>query len=124
MTSTAHRAPSCAGLVAAGAPRRRWRSAARCSRWRPTSACCRSRRSCCRTRWSALTDALKAINARIDEQTGASRKAFADPSCQADAIGSDLRVVRERVDDTNVRITSLSQEVEALRAGDSADAGR
>ena len=62
-----------------------------------------------------LTDVLKAVNVRIDEQTGASRKAAADAKLQADAMGGDLRVVRERVDDTNVRITSLSQEVEALR---------
>lgn len=62
-----------------------------------------------------VTDALKAVNARIDEQTGVNRKAFADGKLQSDAMGGDLRVVRERVDDTNVRITSLSQEVEALR---------
>ena len=35
-------------------------------------------------------------------------------------MGGDIRVVRERVDDTNVRITSLSQEVEALREAMSA----
>ena len=63
----------------------------------------------------ALTEALKAVNVRIDEQTGASRKAAADAKLLADAMGGDIRVVRERVDDTNVRITSLSQEVEALR---------
>ena len=62
-----------------------------------------------------LTDVLKAVNVRMDEQTGANRKAAADAKLQADAMGGDLRVVRERVDDTNVRITSLSQEVEALR---------
>lgn len=62
-----------------------------------------------------LTDALKAVNVRIDEQTGVNRKAFADGKLHADGMGGDLRVVRERVDDTNVRITSLSQEVEALR---------
>jgi tol-pal system protein YbgF len=62
-----------------------------------------------------LTDALKAVNSRIDEQTGLNRKAFADGKLQSDAMAGDLRVVRERVDDTNVRITSLSQEVEALR---------
>lgn len=64
---------------------------------------------------AGLTDALKAVNARIDEQTGVTRKTFADAKLQADAMGGDIRVVRERVDDTNVRITSLSQEVEALR---------
>lgn len=64
---------------------------------------------------SGLTDALKAVNARIDEQIGVNRKGFADAKLQADAMGGDIRVVRERVDDTNVRITSLSQEVDSLR---------
>ncbi|MCC6988785.1 MAG: tetratricopeptide repeat protein [Acidobacteria bacterium] len=62
-----------------------------------------------------LTDALKAVNQRIDEQTGVTRKTFADAKLQSETMGSDIRVVRERVDDTNVRITSLSQEVESLR---------
>ena len=62
-----------------------------------------------------LTDALKAINGRIDDQAGTTRKAFADQKLNVDQVASDLRVVRERVDDTNVRIGSLSQEVEALR---------
>jgi tol-pal system protein YbgF len=43
------------------------------------------------------------------------RKGFADQKLQSDAVASDLRIVRERVDDSNVRITALSQEVEALR---------
>lgn len=64
---------------------------------------------------AAVTDALKAVNTRIDEQTGVTRKTSADAKLQADTMGSDIRVVRERVDDTNVRITSLSQEVESLR---------
>jgi tol-pal system protein YbgF len=64
---------------------------------------------------AGLTDALKAVNQRIDEQTGLTRKTFADAKLQGDTMGSDIRVVRERVDDTNVRITSLSQEVESLR---------
>lgn len=64
---------------------------------------------------AGLTDALKAVNGRIDEQTGAARKTAADAKLQADTMGSDIRVVRERVDDTNVRITSLSQEVDSLR---------
>jgi tol-pal system protein YbgF len=62
-----------------------------------------------------LTDSLKSINSRIDEQTNASRKAFADSKLIVDQLGSDLRVVRERVDETNVRIGSMSQELEALR---------
>jgi tol-pal system protein YbgF len=62
-----------------------------------------------------LAEALKAINSRIDDQTGTTRKAFADQKLIVDELSNNLRVVRERVDDTNVRIGSLSQEVEALR---------
>lgn len=64
---------------------------------------------------TALTEALKGINSRIDDQTSATRKAFADQKLNVDQLGNDLRVIRERVNDSNVRIGSLSQEVEALR---------
>jgi tol-pal system protein YbgF len=64
---------------------------------------------------STLTEALKAINGRIDDQTGTTRKAFADQKLTVDELSGSLRVIRERVDDTNIRIGSLSQEVEALR---------
>jgi tol-pal system protein YbgF len=62
-----------------------------------------------------LTATLKTINSRIDEQAGTTRKSFADQKLAVDQFGSDLRVVRERIDENNVRITSLAQEVEALR---------
>ena len=62
-----------------------------------------------------LSDSLKQVNTRLDEQAGMTRKAFADQKLVTDTVGNDLRVIRERVDETNVRITSLSQEVEALR---------
>jgi tol-pal system protein YbgF len=64
---------------------------------------------------TTLSDALKAINTRIDEQSNATRKAFADQKLIVDELSNNLRVIRERVDDANVRIGSLSQEVEALR---------
>jgi tol-pal system protein YbgF len=62
-----------------------------------------------------LGDVLKALNTRLDDQANANRKGFADANLKVDQFASDLRVVRERVDETNVRIASLSQEVEALR---------
>jgi tol-pal system protein YbgF len=64
---------------------------------------------------TAMTDALKAVNARIDEQTGVNRKAFADQKVVVDTLANDLRVVREKVDDSNVRVGSLGQELDALR---------
>jgi tol-pal system protein YbgF len=62
-----------------------------------------------------IGETLKQLSTRQDDQTGATRKGFADQKLTIDQVGSDLRVVRERVDETNVRITSLSQEIEALR---------
>lgn len=64
---------------------------------------------------AALTEALKAVNARLDEQANATRKGLADQKLIIDNLSSDLRIVREKVDDNNVRISSLSQEVDALR---------
>lgn len=63
----------------------------------------------------AINAQLKAISSRVDEQAANTRKSFADQKLTVDQFGTDLRVVRERIDESNVRITSLSQEVEALR---------
>ena len=62
-----------------------------------------------------LSATLKTISARVDDQAGATRKSFADQKLAVDQFGNDLRIVRERIDENTVRITSLSQEVEALR---------
>jgi len=62
-----------------------------------------------------IGDTLKQLSARADDQSEATRKGFADQKLNVDQVGGDLRVVKERVDETNVRITSLSQEIEALR---------
>src|SRR3954447_21194773 len=64
---------------------------------------------------AAMTDAIKAVNTRLDEQTNISRKSFADQKIVIDTLSSDLRAVREKVDDSNVRVGSLSQELDALR---------
>jgi tol-pal system protein YbgF len=66
---------------------------------------------------ATLSEAMKAVNARLDDQTGSNRKSFADQKLVIDTLASDLKVVREKVDDNNVRIGSLSQEVDALRQG-------
>jgi len=62
-----------------------------------------------------LNDALKGVNTRLDQQTEASRKAMADQKLVIDNLSNDVRVVREKLDDNNVRLGSLSQEVDALR---------
>lgn len=62
-----------------------------------------------------LAETIKAVNTRLDAQAVEDRKAFADHKLLVDGLSGDLRVVREKVDETNVRIGSLSQDVEGLR---------
>jgi len=62
-----------------------------------------------------VADAIKAVNTRLDQQTEATRKAMADQKLVIDNLSNDVRVIREKLDDNNVRLGSLSQEVDALR---------
>src|SRR5438067_12381915 len=48
---------------------------------------------------TGLGDALKAVNARLDDQTNLERKAFADGKVQMDNLSGDIRIVREKVDE-------------------------
>src|ERR1700730_14735345 len=63
----------------------------------------------------SLTDAFKAVNGRMDDQLSANRKTVADQKLVIDNLSNDVRVIREKLDDNNVRIGSLTQEVDALR---------
>src|SRR5215213_4273354 len=62
-----------------------------------------------------LVDALKAVTAKLDEQAATSRKTSADSRLLVEGLSGELRVVREKIDDTHVRLGSLAQEVDALR---------
>jgi tol-pal system protein YbgF len=69
-----------------------------------------------RQQLAALNDTLRALGTKLDEQGGVSRKAFADQKLTIGTISDDVRVVREKVDDNNVRVSTLSQEIDAMRA--------
>lgn len=62
-----------------------------------------------------LTDTLKTVTTKLDDQTNASRKAFADQKLLIDNVVEGVRVLREKSDDTNVRLSTVSQELEAVR---------
>jgi tol-pal system protein YbgF len=64
---------------------------------------------------TTLTDTLKSVNAKLDQQTEEGRRALADQKVLFDTLGGDVRVLREKLDDTSVRLNSLAQEVDALR---------
>jgi TolA-binding protein len=63
----------------------------------------------------SVTETLKAVNTRLDQQAESNRKAFADQKLVIDNLTNDVRVIREKLDDNNVRVGSLTQEVESLR---------
>lgn len=62
-----------------------------------------------------LADTLKTMGAKIDEQTGATRKGFADQMLIINGISDGVRVLREKSDDTNVRLATMTQEIESMR---------
>ena len=64
---------------------------------------------------ATLDQTLQVIAGKMDEQADITRKAFADQRLLTDNAATGVRILREKIDDTNVRISSLSQEVEALR---------
>jgi len=63
----------------------------------------------------SVTETLKAVNTRLDQQAETNRKAVADQKLVIDNLTNDVRVIREKLDDNNVRIGSLTQEVDSLR---------
>src|SRR3954447_7423618 len=63
----------------------------------------------------ALAETLKTVSTKVDDQTAANRKAFADQKLQIDNVADGVRVLREKADDTNVRLSTVSQELEAVR---------
>jgi tol-pal system protein YbgF len=62
-----------------------------------------------------LGDTLKTLTTRLDEQGNVTRKAFADQRLLIEGVGETVRILREKADDTNVRLSTMTQELEAVR---------
>lgn len=62
-----------------------------------------------------LTEALKSINARLDANEQFQQRRFADQEVLVKNLGSDLSAIRERTQDTDTRLRSLRDEIDALR---------
>src|SRR5437773_11770055 len=69
---------------------------------------------------STLSESIKTVNTRLDDQTNANRKSQADQKLVIDTMANDRRVLREKVDDNSVRVGSVGQEIDALRQSVSA----
>jgi len=63
-----------------------------------------------------LGEAIKALNARIDESNKAAMKGFADQDLRVKNLGTDISAIREGTQDSNTRLGQLRDEVEAMRS--------
>jgi tol-pal system protein YbgF len=63
----------------------------------------------------SLGDVVKTLMTRLDEQGNVTRKAFADQRLVVEGVGETVRILREKADDTNVRLSTMTQELDALR---------
>jgi tol-pal system protein YbgF len=63
-----------------------------------------------------IADAIKSLNARIDASDQAAQKRFADQELLLKGLTTELSAVRERTQDTDTRLRSLADEIEALRS--------
>jgi len=62
-----------------------------------------------------LGETLKVITTRMDAQGAVAQKPFADQKLLIDNLIETTRILREKADDTNVRLSSVTQELQALR---------
>jgi tol-pal system protein YbgF len=62
-----------------------------------------------------LGDTLKALNGRLDADAARLQKSLADQKLVVEAVGETTRILREKADETNVRLSSMTQELQALR---------
>jgi tol-pal system protein YbgF len=62
-----------------------------------------------------VTETLKALNARLDSDANRTQKTFADQKLVIDGVAETSRILREKSDETNVKLSTLTQELQALR---------
>jgi tol-pal system protein YbgF len=71
-----------------------------------------------------FNDSMKKLEARLDAAEQTSRKTAADQKVVMETLSGDLRIVRERTQDLNTRVGTLTEEVEAMRGSIAALAAR
>jgi tol-pal system protein YbgF len=62
-----------------------------------------------------LGDTLKALNVRLDADANRQQKSFADQKLIVEGVAETTRILREKADETNVRLSSMTQELQSLR---------
>jgi len=62
-----------------------------------------------------LVESLKTVNSRVDEQSNLTRKLFADQGVQIGGLTDNARILREKLDATNVSLSKDAHEMETIR---------
>jgi tol-pal system protein YbgF len=62
-----------------------------------------------------LAASLKAVNSRVDEQANVTRKLFADQGVEIGGLTENARILREKLDATNVSLSKDAHEMETIR---------
>jgi tol-pal system protein YbgF len=62
-----------------------------------------------------LSEAIKALNTRLDSDAVRVQKSFADQKLVVEGVADTARILREKADETNVRLSSMTQELQSLR---------
>jgi len=63
-----------------------------------------------------IAETIKALNARLDATEQTAQKRYADQELIIKNLSNDLSAIRERTQDTDTRLRSLSDEINALRS--------
>jgi len=66
---------------------------------------------------NTLAESVKGVNTKQDDQATAVRRSFAEQKVLTDQLTDSIRILREKGDDTNVRISTLTHELETIRQG-------
>lgn len=64
---------------------------------------------------ASLAEALTKVGSRVDEQGGTTRKLFADQGVLIGALTDNARILREKLDATNVSMSKDAHELETMR---------
>jgi TolA-binding protein len=66
---------------------------------------------------NTLAESVKVVNTKQDDAATAVRRSFAEQKLLTDQLTDSIRILREKGDDTNVRISTLTHELETIRQG-------
>lgn len=66
---------------------------------------------------NTLAESVKVVNTKQDDAATSVRRSFAEQKVLTDQLTDSIRILREKGDDTNVRISTLTHELETIRQG-------